>query len=94
MITVEELAEMNFGLEIGEKYRITFNKRTKNKSTIREGIYLGEGGVDKDFLIFKSIGNNIRECFLKIDVFSGEYRLKHIEIGGYYEQNSRSKAYI
>lgn len=93
MITVKELEEMDFGLKVGQRYRIVFNKRSKSKSTIEEGIYLGDGGVNKDFLIFKNSRNNIIECFLKIDIISGEYRLKDMAIGGYYEQNSRSKAY-
>lgn len=77
MITVKELEEMDFDLIKGEKYNIFSKSKRKNSETIiSEGIYIGQSGVDKDYLIFKSTKTNIRECFLKIDIVMGVYRIR------------------
>lgn len=77
MITVKELEEMDFDLIKGEKYNIfSKNKRKKNETIISKVIYIGQSGVDKDFLIFKSLKTNVIECFLKIDIVMGIYIIR------------------
>lgn len=80
MITTKDIETMGFGLKKGKKYSIfSRSKRKKGEAIISEGIYIGESGVCNDYLIFKFPKTNVIECFLKIDIVTGEYIIKELK---------------
>lgn len=79
MITVKDIETMHFGLKEGRKYNIfSKSKKKKDEAIISEGIYIGESGVHNNYIMFKSVKNNITECFLKIDIVIGEYIIREL----------------
>lgn len=79
MITVKDIETMDFGLKKRKKYNIfSKGKRKKGEAIISEGIYIGESGVCNDYLIFKSSKTHTIECFLKIDILTGEYMIREL----------------
>lgn len=82
MIFTEDIETMQFGLIEGKEYNIfKGNKKHQN------AIYIGESGVKNDYLMFKSINHNIIECYLKIDIAIGEYKI--IEVGRNIKKNKK-----
>jgi hypothetical protein len=78
MITVEKLKNMDLGFKIGSEYEVfKKGKRSKGDDNIAKGVFIGQSGINNEFLIFISkVG--IKECFLKIDIVMEEYKFKKI----------------
>lgn len=79
MYRAKDMENTHFGFEVGRKYKVFARKKDKDTGIVeRLRIYLGEGGENKVFLMFKTIDTNVTECFLKIDILNKEYRMIEI----------------
>lgn len=78
-ITVEEIGNMNLGFIVGKTYNVYGNKaRDKDKPIMMNGMYIGESGMDNDFLIFKSKAHGVCETFLKKDILFRFYNVTEV----------------
>lgn len=77
MITVEKLEKMDLGFKIGSEYEVLKRgKKNKVDGNIVKGIFIGQSGVNNEFIMLRSKKHNIVECFLKIDLLNGEYSFR------------------
>ena len=83
MYTVKELKDMDLGFKIGVEYSVfPSGARNANIPVIRNALFVGESGVDNDYLMFKSKEHGFVECFLKKDILYAEYKVYEVNAFG------------
>lgn len=74
--TPEIIKDTNFGFKKGIKYLITKGDGRITDKTFK-GFYYGQSGENLDFIIFEH-EKGYKECFLKVDILIGLYKIKEI----------------